>query len=160
MELAGIYGAGIHCLRRYPRAGGRWSGQVSAHPQIVADGYFLPRRDQRLHDGGIRNYVGTFAGGDILPGIALPAGEEIVRSCSGCAAHGPRFCRHPWRSIGLCLGASAQYFCGGRGLYRSSLADEFSVAASFLMHCGYNLALFAALWIASDHYRHLEKVTG
>jgi len=35
-----------------------------------------------------------------------------------------------------------------------------SVAASFLMHCGYNFALFAALWLASDHYRHLEKVTG
>ncbi len=35
-----------------------------------------------------------------------------------------------------------------------------SVAASFLMHCGYNFALFAALWVASDHYRHLEKVTG
>jgi uncharacterized protein len=35
-----------------------------------------------------------------------------------------------------------------------------SVAASFLMHCGYNFALFAALWIASEHYRHLEKVTG
>ena len=35
-----------------------------------------------------------------------------------------------------------------------------SVASSFLMHCGYNLALFAALWFASDHYRHLEKVTG
>ncbi len=35
-----------------------------------------------------------------------------------------------------------------------------SVAASFLMHCGYNSALFTALWIASDHYRHLEKVTG
>jgi hypothetical protein len=35
-----------------------------------------------------------------------------------------------------------------------------SVAKSFLMHCGYNLALFAALWVASDHYRHLEKVTG
>jgi len=35
-----------------------------------------------------------------------------------------------------------------------------SVAASFLMHCGYNFALFAALWIASDHYRHLEKVAG
>jgi len=35
-----------------------------------------------------------------------------------------------------------------------------SVAASFLMHCGYNFALFTALWIASDHYRHLEKVTG
>jgi CAAX protease family protein len=35
-----------------------------------------------------------------------------------------------------------------------------SVAASFLMHCGYNFALFGALWLASDHYRHLEKVTG
>ena len=35
-----------------------------------------------------------------------------------------------------------------------------SVAKSFLMHCGYNLALFVALWIASDHFRHLEKVTG
>ncbi len=35
-----------------------------------------------------------------------------------------------------------------------------SVASSFLMHCGYNLALFGMLWFASDHYRHLEKVTG
>ena len=32
-----------------------------------------------------------------------------------------------------------------------------SVAASFLMHCGYNLALFGSLWLASDHFRHLEK---
>ena len=35
-----------------------------------------------------------------------------------------------------------------------------SVAASFLMHCGYNFALFSALWLGSDHFRHLEKVTG
>jgi hypothetical protein len=35
-----------------------------------------------------------------------------------------------------------------------------SVASSFLMHCGYNFALFGLLWIASDHYRHLEKVAG
>ncbi len=33
-----------------------------------------------------------------------------------------------------------------------------SVATSFLMHCGYNFALFAMLWLASDHYRHLERV--
>jgi membrane protease YdiL (CAAX protease family) len=31
-----------------------------------------------------------------------------------------------------------------------------SVAASFLMHCGYNFALFATLWVGSDHFRHLE----
>ncbi len=35
-----------------------------------------------------------------------------------------------------------------------------SVAASFLTHCGYNFALFALLWIGSDHYRHLEKIAG
>jgi uncharacterized protein len=35
-----------------------------------------------------------------------------------------------------------------------------SVGCSFLVHCGYNLALFSALWIASDHFRHLEKVAG
>jgi len=34
-----------------------------------------------------------------------------------------------------------------------------SVAASFLVHCGYNLALFGALWVGSGHFRHLEKVT-
>jgi len=33
-----------------------------------------------------------------------------------------------------------------------------SVAASFLVHCGYNSALFATLWVGSDHFRHLEKV--
>ena len=35
-----------------------------------------------------------------------------------------------------------------------------SVAASFLTHCGYNFALFALLWMGSDHYRHLEKIAG
>ena len=35
-----------------------------------------------------------------------------------------------------------------------------SVAASFLMHCGYNLALFTALWVSTDHFRHLEKAAG
>jgi membrane protease YdiL (CAAX protease family) len=32
-----------------------------------------------------------------------------------------------------------------------------SVASSFLMHCGYNFTLFAMIWFASDHFRHLEK---
>lgn len=35
-----------------------------------------------------------------------------------------------------------------------------SVAASFLTHCGYNFTLFTLLWLASDHYRHIEKVSG
>jgi len=35
-----------------------------------------------------------------------------------------------------------------------------SVGASFLMHCGYNFTLFSLLWIASDHFRHLDKAAG
>ncbi|MFZ1136565.1 MAG: type II CAAX endopeptidase family protein [Candidatus Korobacteraceae bacterium] len=35
-----------------------------------------------------------------------------------------------------------------------------SVAASFLTHCGYNLALFSMLWIGTDHFRHMEKALG
>ncbi len=35
-----------------------------------------------------------------------------------------------------------------------------SVAASFLMHCGYNFTLFSLLWMASDHFRHFEKAAG
>jgi len=35
-----------------------------------------------------------------------------------------------------------------------------SVAASFLLHCGYNLALFGALWLGTDHFRHLDKLAG
>jgi CAAX protease family protein len=35
-----------------------------------------------------------------------------------------------------------------------------SVAASFLLHCGYNLALFTALWVSTDHFRHMERATG
>jgi membrane protease YdiL (CAAX protease family) len=34
-----------------------------------------------------------------------------------------------------------------------------SVAAGVLTHSGYNFALFALLWIGSDHFRHLEKLT-
>jgi uncharacterized protein len=34
-----------------------------------------------------------------------------------------------------------------------------SVAASILTHSGYNFTLFALLWIGSDHFRHLEKLS-
>jgi uncharacterized protein len=34
-----------------------------------------------------------------------------------------------------------------------------SVAASVLTHSGYNFTLFALLWIGSDHFHHLEKLT-
>ncbi len=34
-----------------------------------------------------------------------------------------------------------------------------SVGASFCVHAGYNFTLFALMYIATDHFRHLEKLT-
>ena len=34
-----------------------------------------------------------------------------------------------------------------------------SVASSFLLHAGYNSTLFALMWFATDHFRHLEKMS-
>jgi membrane protease YdiL (CAAX protease family) len=34
-----------------------------------------------------------------------------------------------------------------------------SVASSFLIHAGYNSTLFALMWFATDHFRHLEKLS-
>lgn len=34
-----------------------------------------------------------------------------------------------------------------------------SVASSWLVHVGYNATLFTLLYLASDHFRHLEKLT-
>ena len=34
-----------------------------------------------------------------------------------------------------------------------------SVASSFLLHAGYNSTLFILMWIATDHFRHLERVS-
>ncbi len=33
-----------------------------------------------------------------------------------------------------------------------------SVAAGFLVHAGYNAALFAMLYVGTDHFRHLERM--
>jgi membrane protease YdiL (CAAX protease family) len=34
-----------------------------------------------------------------------------------------------------------------------------SVAAGFLVHVAYNSTLFVTLWIGTDHFRHLERIT-
>jgi membrane protease YdiL (CAAX protease family) len=34
------------------------------------------------------------------------------------------------------------------------------VAASLLVHSGYNFTLFCILWMATDQFRHLDKVAG
>ncbi len=34
-----------------------------------------------------------------------------------------------------------------------------SVGASFLVHAAYNLTIFFILWLGTDHFRHMEKMT-
>ena len=34
-----------------------------------------------------------------------------------------------------------------------------SVAPGFLIHVGYNLTLFTLLYLGTDHFRHLERIT-
>jgi hypothetical protein len=34
-----------------------------------------------------------------------------------------------------------------------------SVAPGFLIHVGYNLSLFSLLYVGTDHFRHLERMT-
>jgi hypothetical protein len=34
-----------------------------------------------------------------------------------------------------------------------------SLAPGFLIHVGYNLTLFIGLYIGTDHFRHLERMT-
>ncbi|MGI9103418.1 MAG: CPBP family intramembrane glutamic endopeptidase [Terriglobales bacterium] len=46
------------------------------------------------------------------------------------------------------------------GLVLTSVrARTSSVASSFMMHVGYNTTLFTMLFLASDHFRHLERVS-
>lgn len=37
-------------------------------------------------------------------------------------------------------------------------ARTLSLAASVLTHAGYNLTLFVMIWLATDHFRHLERL--
>ena len=75
----------------------------------------------------------------------------LVTAAAFAAIHGAQ--------LGYAWGPILSIFVVGV-VFTVTRARADSVAASFLMHCGYNFALFTALWIASDHYRHLEKVTG
>ena len=74
----------------------------------------------------------------------------VLTAAAFAAIHGAQ--------LGYAWGPIVSIFVVGL-VFTITRARANSVAASFLMHCGYNFALFAALWYASDHFRHLEKVT-
>jgi uncharacterized protein len=49
-------------------------------------------------------------------------------------------------------------FCVGVALTLTREITD-SVAASTLVHAAYNATLFVMVWIATDHFRHLEKIS-
>ena len=49
-------------------------------------------------------------------------------------------------------------FCVGLALTLTREITD-SVAASTLVHMAYNATLFGMVWIATDHFRHLEKIS-
>ena len=94
-----------------------------------------------------------FFRGLLYPAAAPRLGLVIARAADGgsfAAIHGAQ--------LGYAWAPVLSIFVVGVVLHRGARAHRLG-AASFLMHCGYNFALFALLWIASDHFRHLEKVT-
>ncbi len=92
-------------------------------------------------------------------GLLYPLLRRRHRPVDGCAAHRLGFAAIHGAQLGYAWAPVLSIFIVGV-VFTLVRERRSSVAASFLMHCGYNFTLFALLWIASDHFRHLEKVLG
>src|SRR5271169_3281715 len=92
-------------------------------------------------------------------GILYPLLRRAFRLATAVALTAAAFAAIHGAQLGYAWGPILSIFVVGVAL-TVVRARTNSVAASFLTHCGYNFALFAALWVASDHFRHLEKVAG
>jgi CAAX protease family protein len=92
-------------------------------------------------------------------GILYPLLRRAFRLTTAVALTAAAFAAIHGAQLGYAWGPILSIFVVGV-VFTIIRARTNSVAASFLAHCGYNFALFAALWVASDHFRHLEKVAG
>ncbi len=129
-------------------------------PKSLPMDKFFHDASQRLHDGRLRHHSGAAAGRDVLSRTAVSAaGQDVWRSDAACCLRQRPSPRIHGAQLGYAWAPVLSIFVVGV-VFTVVRARTNSVAASFLMHCGYNFALFAVLWVASDHYRHLEKVAG
>lgn len=92
-------------------------------------------------------------------GLLYPLFERKMGVTAGVLLTGAAFAAIHGAQLGYAWAPVFSIFIVGVVLTLVRVKTD-SVASSFLVHCGYNLALFSALWIASDHFRHLEKVAG
>ncbi len=79
------------------------------------------------------------------------AAAVLLTAAAFAAIHGTQ--------LGYAWGPIVSIFFVGV-VFTLTRAGTDSVAASFLMHVGYNSTLFGLLWSATDHFQHLEKVAG
>ena len=94
-----------------------------------------------------------FFRGFLYPALAWRAGmliSVLITAAAFALIHAPQLA-HAWAPL-LILFVVGIAFTLARALARS-------VAASLLMHVAYNGTLFSMLYVATDHFQHLERLT-
>lgn len=160
----------------------RWNWPGASAPAFIASGIVLalvvdslarylpiPKSlpmDSYFHDA-TSAYIMTAFGVTLAPlleemffrGLLYPILEKYFDVVGGVLLTAVGFAAIHGAQLGFAWAPILSIFVVGV-VFTAVRAKRNSVASSFLMHCGYNLALFSALWFSSDHFRHLEKVTG
>lgn len=164
------------------RQGIRWHWPGATAPAFIASGVilalvvdslarFLPipkslPMDSYFHDA-TSAYIMAIFGVTLAPlmeemffrGLLYPILDKYFGVVGGVLLTAAGFAGIHGAQLGFAWGPVLSIFVVGV-VFTVVRVKRDSVASSFLMHCGYNLALFSALWLSSDHFRHLEKVTG
>ncbi len=164
------------------RQGIRWNWPGATAPAFVASGIILalvvdslarylpiPKSlpmDSYFHDASSA-YIMAIFGVTLAPlmeemffrGLLYPILDKYFGVAAGVLLTAAAFAGIHGAQLGFAWAPVLSIFVVGV-VFTLVRVKRDSVASSFLMHCGYNLALFSALWISSDHFRHLEKVTG
>lgn len=164
------------------RQGIRWNWPGATAPAFIASGIilalvvdslarFLPipkslPMDSYFHDASSA-YIMAIFGVTLAPlmeevffrGLLYPILDKYFGIVAGVLLTAAAFAGIHGAQLGFAWAPVLSIFVVGV-VFTVVRVNRDSVASSFLMHCGYNLALFSALWISSDHFRHLEKVTG
>lgn len=160
----------------------RWNWPGATAPAFIASGVilalivdslarFLPipkslPMDSYFHDA-TSAYIMAIFGVTLAPlmeemffrGLLYPILDKYFGVIAGIALTAAAFAGIHGAQLGFAWAPVLSIFVVGV-VFTVVRVKRDSVASSFLMHCGYNLALFSALWFSSDHFRHLEKVTG
>ena len=116
---------------------------------LPMDTYFHDA-SQRLHDGRVRPDPGAAAGRGVFPGPVISDAAALAGLDCGVMLTAAAFAAIHGAQLGYAWAPVLSIFVVGLAFTLVRVRTN-SVASSFLMHCGYNFALFAALWLASDH---------